>query len=266
MNDLSQNDSEEFERLIRIFLLLYFIQGLPYGLQTRFLPIYLRSSGMSLTNLGYFRMLLAPWVLKGLWAPIIDRSGDLRLCLDFSHILLIMLCVLASQFPPEYLLLLGIILFMLHLAVAVQDIALDGLLLELLTPAQLVTGNMIQIIGYKAGTLFSGGVFGFLSEILGWQLLFFMMAAMYGVGYFVGMCLPRHRHRPSISAHGNPSIHATMSTAGFDDTNSIPLELNANLERRPRALSLLRLFDVEGTAWVLFFVLVYKIGKSSSVL
>ncbi|BFY97158.1 hypothetical protein BsWGS_00198 [Bradybaena similaris] len=185
MQNVTRTASQIYAIRLRSFLLLYFLQGLPYGIQTRFLPFQLRKVGMSLTNLGYFRMTLAPWVLKGLWAPIIDRAGDLRLFVSGSHIVLVILAFIAAHFPPENITVLSVVLFLIHLAVAVQDIALDGLLIELLTPSQLVAGNMVQVAGYKLGSIVSGGFFGFFAEIAGWDTLFYILALMYGAGYVI---------------------------------------------------------------------------------
>lgn len=45
-------------------VLLYFLQGLPYGIQIKFLPILLRNNGVSLTNIALFKLLFLPWTLK----------------------------------------------------------------------------------------------------------------------------------------------------------------------------------------------------------
>ena len=43
---------------------LYFLQGMPYGIQVKFLPILLRANGVSLTNISLFKLLFLPWVFK----------------------------------------------------------------------------------------------------------------------------------------------------------------------------------------------------------
>ncbi|CAG5127550.1 unnamed protein product, partial [Candidula unifasciata] len=259
--------SNEISGRLTSFFLLYFLQGMPYGIQTRFLPLQLRKVGMSLTNLGYFRMVLAPWVLKGLWAPIIDRTGDLKMFVCGSHIVLVALSLIASQFPPEYITVLGIVLFLIHLSVAVQDIALDGLLIDLLTPAQLVAGNMVQVIGYKLGSIVSGGFFGFFTEIAGWDILFLSLAGMYALGYMISVIsIPSAVQNDIIFPDEDGSetqipVNSNVSSMlGFDDTNSVPMELSLRQRRQRPQQSIYQLVDIEGTMWLLPFVFLYKCG------
>ena len=60
-------------RLLFILLTLYFAQGLPSGFITQALPAILREYGVSLEMIGLSGILLAPWALKFLWAPLVDR-------------------------------------------------------------------------------------------------------------------------------------------------------------------------------------------------
>src|SRR5215216_6637526 len=54
---------------------LYFVEGMPWGFQSKALPVYLRSSGVSLTLIGLLNLLSLPWMTKVLWAPLVDRYG-----------------------------------------------------------------------------------------------------------------------------------------------------------------------------------------------
>jgi len=60
-------------RTVGLLAALYFVQGLPFGFQATVLPIYLRVNGVSLTGIVLLGMLAAPWLLKALWAPLVDR-------------------------------------------------------------------------------------------------------------------------------------------------------------------------------------------------
>lgn len=51
---------------------LYFIQGLPYGLQDKFIPLMLIMKGHSHSTVALTRLLLLPWLMKPLFAPLID--------------------------------------------------------------------------------------------------------------------------------------------------------------------------------------------------
>lgn len=57
---------------------LYFAQGLPYGFFSQAVPVILREEGYSLTQISVYGLLFAPWGLKFLWAPYVDRYGTRR--------------------------------------------------------------------------------------------------------------------------------------------------------------------------------------------
>ena len=63
---------------LAFLLALYFVQGLPFGFQAKALPIYLREQGVGLTEIGLLGALALPWMLKALWAPLVDRYGSTR--------------------------------------------------------------------------------------------------------------------------------------------------------------------------------------------
>ncbi|OTF70249.1 hypothetical protein BLA29_011020, partial [Euroglyphus maynei] len=52
--------------------LLYFIQGFPYGFQDKLIPLLLIIKGHSPSTIGFIRLLLLPWLMKALFAPLID--------------------------------------------------------------------------------------------------------------------------------------------------------------------------------------------------
>jgi hypothetical protein len=54
---------------------LYFAEGFPFGVAIDNLPVYFRLHGVSLTEIGLMSLLGAPWTLKVLWAPLVDRFG-----------------------------------------------------------------------------------------------------------------------------------------------------------------------------------------------
>ena len=69
-----------FPKTAKLLLLtfLYLSQGLPFGFQATALPVYLRANGVSLEAIGFVTSLAAPWMLKPLWAPLVDRYGSAR--------------------------------------------------------------------------------------------------------------------------------------------------------------------------------------------
>ena len=61
-------------RHLAILWVLYFVQGLPFGFQATALPVLLREGGASLTLTTLSGAVAAPWLLKPLWAPYVERT------------------------------------------------------------------------------------------------------------------------------------------------------------------------------------------------
>lgn len=170
-------------RNLVILFLLYFAQGLPFGFQKE-LSAFLRQAGMSLTKITLARGLSLPWLLKALWAPLVDRYGSASFGRRKSWIvpLQLLLCasfVCAAFFPPEVSLptLIGLIIVMNFLT-ATQDIAVDGLAIDLFKGKELGSANVAQVVGYKIGMLVGGGILLRASASIGWRGMLFAIAAM----------------------------------------------------------------------------------------
>src|SRR5215469_16406533 len=54
-------------------LFMGFSSGLPYALTASTLSIWLRREGVSLTDIGLFSLVGLAYILKFLWAPVLDR-------------------------------------------------------------------------------------------------------------------------------------------------------------------------------------------------
>ncbi|UYP19980.1 MFS transporter [Rhodococcus sp. Z13] len=158
---------------------LYFAQGLPYGFFTQALPVVLREEGLSLTAISATGILFAPWALKFLWAPYVDRYGTRRqwlltLQLAASAVALVLACLDLST---------GLTLLLVGIAVvnaisATQDVATDGLAVQLLGPQQRGLGNGIQVGAYRIGMIVGGGALLWLFSLAGWRSLFLAMAVL----------------------------------------------------------------------------------------
>ena len=73
-----------------------------------------------------------------------------------------------------------VLVFLMNLAAATQDIAVDGLAIEVVDETDLGWANSAQIVGFKVGMLMGGGVLAWVSEELGlgWGGVFAAMAAL----------------------------------------------------------------------------------------
>lgn len=171
---------------LRLALLgsLYFAQGLPYGFFTQAVPALLRQQGVSLSKIGFTALLTLPWALKFLWAPLVDRWHWPSVGRRKSWILpmqaasIVTLLVLAALPDATNLshLLIGVVL--LNLFAATQDVATDGLAVELLPRRERGLANGLQVAGYRAGMVIAGGVLLSYYDELGARGVFVSMAGL----------------------------------------------------------------------------------------
>jgi len=119
---------------------LYFAQGIPSGLFTFAIPAWLIMQGVSALAIGgYLGTIMLPWTFKILAGPLIDRYGFLPMgrrrpwLIGAQLGLLISLCCLAfiqdaaSNIGP-----LTAVAFLVNCFTAVQDVATDGLAVDIL--------------------------------------------------------------------------------------------------------------------------------------
>ncbi|XP_059920688.1 major facilitator superfamily domain-containing protein 3 isoform X2 [Gadus macrocephalus] len=240
-----------------VFLgLLYFVQGIPYGLQSSLLPVYLRGAGHSLTRIGFTKILYFPWVLKVLWAPLIDRIGSKRRWLVGTVSGLALTCVSSALLAPESHIwaVAGTLLVMNALA-SVQDIAVDGAAVGLLkSRGELGLGNTAQVVGYKAGSVFAGGGLLAVIDVAGWSWMFLLLTFVYaGVALFVW----------GAPVLDEDSLRCQQQTDGGRRGGS----QGADIVRPWRVWR--KMLAVPGTPWTVLYVLTYKLGalfnRSTSV-
>ncbi len=189
---------------------LYLVQGLPFGFQAGALPSLMAERGVTLESIGFSSALAAPWMAKALFAPLVDRFGSSRIGRRKSWILpltalLGCTAVIAAFFvnSPALGPLLGLI-FLMNLFAAVQDIAVDGLAVDLLESHELGMGNALQVIGYRIGMILSGGVLVWASQFIGWNGLFFAVAAISVCGFGAAFLL-EEAQRPESTASESKS-------------------------------------------------------------
>jgi len=227
-----------------IFLLslLYLSQGLPFGFQATALPIYLRNQGVSLAAIGFASALAAPWLLKALWAPLVDRYWSPRIGKRKSWIIPLQIILFLTIFsaslvdPSQGMTLLLVQVFLMNLAAATQDIAVDGLAVDILGDRELGYGNAAQVVGYKAGMILSGGLLVWLSSFFGWK------------GYFLIMACAALLPLPAV-------LYFREKTRGLE-------ELQETLKIREIISALFVFIKTRGAPAVLIFIATYKFGES----
>lgn len=172
-------------RPLRLLLLglLYVTQALPLGFFVVALPAILRSRGVSREQIGLLAVLALPFVLKFLWAPLVDRfgaaSGHYRSWLLWLQTSAIVAVIGIAGLDPSTdgaaLLALGAVFMTLA---ATQDVATDGLAVRLLWHEDRALGNGIQVGGYYLGQILGGGGVLLLVDRFGWSAALGVIAAL----------------------------------------------------------------------------------------
>lgn len=163
---------------------LYFAQGLPFGFFVQALPVLMRKAGYSLSTIGFTTLLTLPWALKFLWAPHVDRWYSPRLGRRRTWILamqlasVIVLGGIALAPGSEKLEVLLAASFVANLIAATQDIATDGLAVELLPREERGFANGLQVAAYRVGMVAGGGVLLGVYDEIGHHEVFAAMAAL----------------------------------------------------------------------------------------
>ncbi len=140
-----------FLKLACLFV-LYFLQAMPFGFQSRYLPIVMRRSGLSLTSLGLYKLLLLPWILKFFISVfIVDAYKTKNFWFMKSMQSFIIGSFLGAYFnqldQTPY------IIFFLNCVSAFQDICVDWFAINILKEEDLGLGNTIQVVAFKLGNI-----------------------------------------------------------------------------------------------------------------
>lgn len=149
---------------------LYFSEGFPFGLIVDALPVYLRTQGVSLKEIGLLSLVGLPWTLKFLWAPLVDLFGKRRVWIVACQTLLGLFVLLTLTLPSGSVGVgLWLLIFALALLSATQDIAIDAYTIELLEPAEMGKANGIRVTTYRVALIAAGGLLVAAAGLIGWE-------------------------------------------------------------------------------------------------
>jgi MFS transporter, PAT family, beta-lactamase induction signal transducer AmpG len=160
---------------------LAFASGFPFGLVNEMVPIYLRTHGVGLVEIGQLSKLSLPWSLKWLWAPLVDRIGTRRqwiaACLAGLMVLTFLLGTLKVGTVGTGL---WIVLVLIVVLSATQDVAIDAYTIQSTTTRELGVANSVRITCYRVAMLTAGGLLVWLAGRIGWPMSFSVGAAFLG--------------------------------------------------------------------------------------
>ncbi len=196
-----------------IFLFLGFSCGIPYNLLGYSLSLWLTGSGVALSVVGFFALVLLPYNFKFLWAPVVDRiripylaykMGPKKAWAFLFQIGLILSVWGLASFSPDqnswtYIwnrldetgnpiqvmipLQTYLFAFLTAFFAASQDIVVDALRIDTLKKEEMGEGAGTYQLGYRMGMLLSGAGVVAVSTWISWNLAYFLAgcALVYGM-------------------------------------------------------------------------------------
>ncbi|PTL79554.1 AmpG family muropeptide MFS transporter [Vitiosangium sp. GDMCC 1.1324] len=197
-------------------LALGFSSGLPLLLVGGTLSIWMKNQGLNIKTITAFGLVSAPYSFKFVWAPLLDRYalpflGRRRGWMLFSQVLLLgAIAALSFIDPKESTLLMAGVATLVAFLSASQDVVADALRTDLYTEeTERGLAYAVFVTGYRLGILAASPVALTLSDTIGWQRTYWVMASLMVVGMGATFFLPEPHGRPPrnlVDAVVNPFV------------------------------------------------------------
>ncbi len=223
-----------------IVLLLGYCSGLPLLLTGSTLQAWMTKEGISLKDIGLVSLIGMPYVLKFLWAPLLDRFQVPFLgrrkgwMVIFQASLVICILGLSLTHPKTNLFLLAMWSFLIALFSASQDIVIDAYRREILADDELGLGSSLYVNGYRLAMLVSGAFALYLADNMAWEQVYRVMAFLMAPAILFTLIAPKE------SGSIRPPSNLKDAIVG-------PLK---------------EFFTRKGSVIILLFILLYKVGDS----
>lgn len=172
---------ECFEKKYVILALLFMAKTIPQIFFMMALPVILRIEGYSLKTIGLLQLAGVPFLLKFLWAPLLDRKGlekdhyKLWTLFTGAGCGLLIVCMAFLNVGDQFLLLAGFVVATSFVG-STQDIAVSALYIKLLDYEQRGLGSSSKIFAVNLATIIGSGLFLLLYNHLGWRSTMLSMA------------------------------------------------------------------------------------------
>lgn len=184
-------------RRIRLFAFTayYAAQGFPIGLLTVAMPAWLAASGVAAADVANFVAITTlPWGFKLLAGPMMDRfkfpaMGGRRpwVIVAQTGLLLALVAMALSNAGASDVVLLTWAGFAVNSFAAIQDVAVDGMAIEVLPEDERGRANALMGFGQVAGYAGSGALCGW--GLVAWGLAPTVLLVAMGVGLILALVI-----------------------------------------------------------------------------
>jgi PAT family beta-lactamase induction signal transducer AmpG len=172
---------------------LLFSEGLPFGIVTELMPLYLRVHGVALSVIGSLGTVSLAWTLKFLWSPLIDAFGTYKRWIAAALMAMIVVLAAFAAMPESVGPSFWVLITMLAVASATQDISIDAFTIRLTPNDMLGPVNSIRVAAYRAALIAGSGGLAALAGWVGWQGAFGAGAVLLVIFLLVAISLPGER-------------------------------------------------------------------------
>jgi PAT family beta-lactamase induction signal transducer AmpG len=211
------------DRRVLLILPLGFASGLPLLLTFSTLSAWLASVGVGRAAIGAFALVGAPYSLKFLWSPLIDRlPPPLPLGRRRGWGIAIQLALIAAVIalgwcnPRIHLTAIAALALLVAFLSASQDVVIDAYRVESLETRQQGPGaGMIQT-GYRLAMLTAGAGALLIADRAGWFAAYATMAALLGLGLITFLLAPEpsvSMDTPGVQCRSEESVRAWLATS-----------------------------------------------------
>jgi PAT family beta-lactamase induction signal transducer AmpG len=236
------------DKRMTAILLLSFASGLPFNLTGFTLQAWLASAGLDIKTIGLFGLAGLPYIVKFLWAPLLDRYLPPLLgrrrgwILVYQACLAIAIGVMGFCSPTKEPYVLGAVALLVAFLSASQDIVFDAYRVDVIPPSERALAAAATTFGYRSAAMLAGAVLVLMAAWLGprvgaaagWRLAFLMVAFLMAATILATLWAPE----PEVPGRPPPTL-----------TDAVLLPLRELLSQK-------------GAAAFLFLVLLYKVGDA----
>lgn len=221
-------------------ILLGYASGLPLLLIGSTLQAWMTDEGVDLAAIGMVSLIGMPYVIKFLWAPVLDRyklpflSRRKGWMVLFQILLVLCIFGLSLTDPKSDIYLTCTWAFFIALFSASQDVVVDAYRREILPDEELGLGSSLYVTGYRLAMLVSGALALIIADKVPWKDVYMWLAVFMA-----------------------PAIAFTLVAPA--ESKHIPIPSNL---KEAIVGPLVDFFSRRGAWIMLLFILLYKVGDS----
>jgi len=247
--------------------MMYFAQGIPAGLLSIAIPTWMAAQGVSASDIGsYLAVIILPWVFKLVTGPLMDRFGfpsmgrrrpwvmAAQLGLSVSLLSLMIIDDPAQQITQ--LMMIGVFI---NIFAATQDVAVDGMSIDLTPVNQQGRLNAFMSFGKAAGWASTAAVSGLLLVNFGMKVTAITAAVASTVIFFAFVMVQERKGERKLPWSQGQAASSHKVSNSF---NSVFTGINSVLWKRTSLfIMLIMLLDgfISGFGWVLMPIAAVKV-------